>query len=121
MPDAPFSTLDAFRQVLKAAPGPDPVALAGAQDRNTQLTKPPGALGRLEDLAQWYAGWRGHPRPVLERPQVIVFAGNHGVTVQGVSAFPAEVTGQMVANFEAGRGGQPARETCGRPDECGGA
>ncbi len=102
MPDAPFSTLDAFRQVLKAAPGPDPVALAGAQDRNTQLTKPPGALGRLEDLAQWYAGWRGHPRPVLERPQVIVFAGNHGVTAQGVSAFPAEVTGQMVANFEAG-------------------
>jgi nicotinate-nucleotide--dimethylbenzimidazole phosphoribosyltransferase len=43
------------------------------------LTKPPGALGRLEDLAIWYAGWRGDPRPVIARPQVIVFAGNHGV------------------------------------------
>jgi len=100
--DAPFSTLDAFRTVLETAPGPDPVALEGALERNTQLTKPPGALGRLEDLARWYASWRGHARPVVERPQVIVFAGNHGVTAQGVSAFPAEVTVQMVANFRAG-------------------
>jgi len=66
------------------------------------LTKPPGALGRLEDLAIWYAGWRGVARPELMSPQVIIFAGNHGVTAQGVSAFPAEVTVQMVANFRAG-------------------
>ncbi|MFC6687112.1 nicotinate-nucleotide--dimethylbenzimidazole phosphoribosyltransferase [Jhaorihella thermophila] len=95
-------SLEDFRQLLKAAPGPDGVALQGARDRNGQLTKPPGALGRLEDLAIWYAGWRGDPRPRIEAPQVIVFAGNHGVTAQGVSAFPAEVTVQMVANFKAG-------------------
>jgi len=98
----PFSTLDEFREVLAAAPASDPAAEAGAKDRNGQLTKPPGALGRLEDLAIWYAGWRGDARPALERPQVAVFAGNHGVVAQAVSAFPAEVTGQMVQNFVAG-------------------
>ena len=70
--------------------------------RNGQLTKPPGALGRLEDLAIWFAGWQGRDRPRCDRPQVLIFAGNHGVVAQGVSAFPAEVTGQMVANFRAG-------------------
>ncbi|SEN27338.1 nicotinate-nucleotide-dimethylbenzimidazole phosphoribosyltransferase [Gemmobacter aquatilis] len=99
---APFSSLSDFRAVLQALPRSDAQAEAAARDRNGQLTKPPGALGRLEDLAIWYAGWRGTGRPVLERPQVIVFAGNHGVTARGVSAFPAEVTVQMVANFRAG-------------------
>ncbi len=99
---APFSTLDEFRTVLAQAPAPDAVATAGAQDRNSQLTKPPGALGRLEDLAIWYAGWRGTPQPQINTPQVIVFAGNHGVCAQGVSAFPPEVTVQMVANFQHG-------------------
>jgi len=83
-------------------PGPDTAAATAAAQRNGQLTKPPGALGRLEDLAQWYAGWRGEARPIINAPQVIVFAGNHGVTAQGVSAFPADVTAQMVANFQAG-------------------
>ncbi len=99
---APFSTLDEFRTVLAQAPAPDAAATASAQDRNSQLTKPPGALGRLEDLAIWYAGWRGTPQPQIKAPQVIVFAGNHGVCAQGVSAFPPEVTVQMVANFEHG-------------------
>jgi nicotinate-nucleotide--dimethylbenzimidazole phosphoribosyltransferase len=98
----PFTTLAEFQALLHAAPGPDTAAIAGAADRNSQLTKPPGALGRLEDLALWYAGWRGDARPAIKSPQVIIFAGNHGVTAQGVSAFPAEVTFQMVANFEAG-------------------
>lgn len=102
MTDAAFSSLDAFRTLLEAAPGPDDAARAAAQARNAQLTKPPAALGRLEDLAIWYAGWRGDPRPRMNAPQVIVFAGNHGVARQGLSAFPAEVTAQMVANFEAG-------------------
>ena len=97
-----FNSLDDFRTILSAQPGPDPDAIAGAQARNGQLTKPPGALGRLEALAIWYAGWRGDARPSLEAPQVLVFAGNHGVTVQGVSAFPAEVTEQMVLNFQHG-------------------
>lgn len=97
-----FADLSAFRAQLAAAPGPDAGAAAAARARNGVLTKPPGALGRLEDLAIWYAGWRGDPRPRIERPQVIVFAGNHGVAARGVSAFPAEVTTQMVANFRAG-------------------
>jgi len=98
----PFTTLAEFRAILADAPGPDAAARAGAEARNGQLTKPPGALGRLEDLAIWYAGWRGNARPALDAPQVLVFAGNHGVTARGVSAFPAEVTVQMVANFQAG-------------------
>lgn len=83
-------------------PGPDLAARDGAADRNAQLTKPPAALGRLEELAIWYAAWRGNPRPAIENPQVVVFAGNHGVTARGVSAFPSEVTAQMVLNFEHG-------------------
>ena len=99
---APFRTLDQFRMLLQAMPMADADAASAAKDRNGQLTKPPGALGRLEDLAIWYGSWRGTARPVMERPQVIVFAGNHGVTARGVSAFPAEVTVQMVGNFRAG-------------------
>ena len=97
-----LNDLNAFRAALAAAPGPDATAAQGAAERNGQLTKPPGALGRLEDLAIWYAGWRGDARPQITAPQVIVFAGNHGVTGQGVSAFPSEVTVQMVMNFEHG-------------------
>ena len=99
---APFTSLSSFRETLAQAPGQDQTALNGAAERNGQLTKPPGALGRLEDLAIWYAGWRGDARPAINAPQVIVFAGNHGVCAQGVSAFPPEVTVQMVANFEHG-------------------
>ncbi|WP_407493207.1 nicotinate-nucleotide--dimethylbenzimidazole phosphoribosyltransferase [Pseudooceanicola sp. MF1-13] len=101
MTSAP-ATLDQFRDLLADLPGPDAQAQADAADRNGQLTKPPAALGRLEDLAQWYAGWRGNGRPSLDHPQVIIFAGNHGVAAKGVSAFPPEVTVQMVANFEHG-------------------
>lgn len=97
-----FDTLDELRAILAEMPGPDATALEGAAARNGQLTKPPGALGRLEDLAIWYAGWRGDARPAISTPQVIVFAGNHGVAARGVSAFPPEVTVQMVANFEHG-------------------
>lgn len=97
-----FDTLAAFRSVLAQAPAADQEARHLAEARNGQLTKPPGALGRLEDLAIWYAGWRGTDRPALTAPQVVIFAGNHGVTAQGVSAFPAEVTAQMVLNFQHG-------------------
>ncbi|MBO9405996.1 nicotinate-nucleotide--dimethylbenzimidazole phosphoribosyltransferase [Shimia sp. R9_1] len=99
---AEFSTLAAFQSLLAEAPGVDQQAMGEAEARNGQLTKPPGALGRLEDMAIWYAGWRGNPRPSIEAPQVIIFAGNHGVTARGVSAFPAEVTEQMVLNFQHG-------------------
>ena len=97
-----FTDLTAFRTILANAPGLDSAAAQGAKDRNGQLTKPPGALGRLEDLAIWYAAWRANERPQITNPQVIIFAGNHGVAARGVSAFPPEVTVQMVANFQAG-------------------
>ncbi|WP_308915686.1 nicotinate-nucleotide--dimethylbenzimidazole phosphoribosyltransferase [Jannaschia sp. LMIT008] len=97
-----LSSIAAIRAALADMPPPDADARAAARDRNGQLTKPPGSLGRLEELAVWYAGWRGDAAPVVDRPQVLVFAGNHGVAARGVSAFPAEVTAQMVANFRAG-------------------
>lgn len=102
MSQQPFSTLAEFKALLEAANGPDTAAIQAAEERNGQLTKPPGALGRLEELAIWVAGWQGNGRPELNAPQVVVFAGNHGVTAQGVSAFPAEVTEQMVLNFQHG-------------------
>lgn len=97
-----FSDLDGFRSVLGTLPSSDAAARAGAAERNGQLTKPPAALGRLEDIAQWYASWRGNAKPHIKAPQIIVFAGNHGVAAQGVSAFPPEVTEQMVLNFQHG-------------------
>ncbi|MFV0358594.1 nicotinate-nucleotide--dimethylbenzimidazole phosphoribosyltransferase [Tropicimonas sp.] len=99
---APFSDMAGIRAALSRLPGPDRAAIAAAQARNSALTKPPAALGRLEDLAIWYAGWRGDARPAFGTPQIIVFAGNHGIAARGVSAFPPEVTVQMVANFRAG-------------------
>ncbi|GAB1479781.1 nicotinate-nucleotide--dimethylbenzimidazole phosphoribosyltransferase [Paracoccaceae bacterium] len=97
-----FASLADFATLLRAAPDADSTVRADAVARNGQLTKPPGALGRLEDLAIWVAGWQGRAQPRGDRPQVLIFAGNHGVVAQGVSAFPAEVTVQMVANFRHG-------------------
>jgi nicotinate-nucleotide--dimethylbenzimidazole phosphoribosyltransferase len=82
---------------------PDPEVAAAARARQDRLTKPPGSLGRLEDLSVWVASCQGVcPPRQFQRPRVVVFAGDHGVTAAGVSAFPAEVTAQMVANFDAG-------------------
>lgn len=101
MTDTP-ATLADFRQILATLPAADAGALAAAEARNGQLTKPPGSLGRLEEVAVWLAGWQGTDRPRITSPQVAIFAGNHGVVAQGVSAFPPEVTVQMVANFTHG-------------------
>lgn len=73
-----------------------------AQSRLDSLTKPQGSLGRLEDIAVFLCGWQETLRPRTEKAYTLIFAGNHGITAQGVSAFPAEVTAQMVANFESG-------------------
>ncbi|HET7074115.1 MAG TPA: nicotinate-nucleotide--dimethylbenzimidazole phosphoribosyltransferase [Mycobacterium sp.] len=82
---------------------PDAAAASAARARQDTLTKPRGALGRLEDLSVWVASCQGHCPPTqFERPRVVVFAGDHGVARSGVSAFPPEVTAQMVANIDAG-------------------
>lgn len=81
---------------------PDAAAGARAMARQTTLTKPPGSLGRLEVLAAQLAALQGCDRPTLERVQVCVFAGDHGVVAQGVSAFPQAVTAQMLRNFVTG-------------------
>lgn len=93
---------DDIRQLMTQMPGPDAVAVAAVRERDAQLTKPPGSLGRLEDLAEWVAAWQGRSRPAVDRPTVCVFAANHGVVAQGVSAFPQAVTRQMLENFSAG-------------------
>lgn len=80
----------------------DTTAMAAAEARQGRLTKPPGALGRLEALATQLAGITGQPRPKLTHKVVVIMAGDHGVTAEGVSAFPQSVTHQMVLNFLAG-------------------
>lgn len=97
-----FATVARFEEALAALPFPDEAARAAAHARQAQLTKPAGSLGRLEEVAVFLAGWQGRDRPVLDRARAIVFAGNHGVAAQGVSAFPADVTALMVANFAGG-------------------
>ena len=96
---AGFSTI---RRRLADLPPADAAAAAAARAREARLTKPPGALGRLEEIAVWAAAWQGRHPPAAGRVRVLVFAGNHGVATRGVSAYPAEVTAQMVANFAAG-------------------
>lgn len=93
---------DDIRALLAKLPQADEAAAAAARERQSQLTKPAGSLGRLEEIAEFLAGWQGAAKPHVDRPLVAVFAGNHGVVAQGVSPFPASVTQAMVANFMAG-------------------
>jgi len=93
---------DDIRNLLNSMPQADSRAVAAVKSRDAELTKPPGSLGRLEEIASWMAAWQGREVPRIERPVVAVFAGNHGVVAQGVAAYPQSVTKQMVANFQAG-------------------
>jgi nicotinate-nucleotide--dimethylbenzimidazole phosphoribosyltransferase len=93
---------DDIRDLMRKMPKADEAARAAARGREGQLTKPAGSLGRLEEISEWMAAWQGSARPHVDRPLVAVFAGNHGVVAQGVSAFPASVTQAMVANFQTG-------------------
>lgn len=97
-----FSDSMAFAAALKDLPAPDAEFIDAAAARQAILTKPAGSLGRLEEIALFMAGWQGRERPVAERLRAAIFAGNHGVAARGVSAYPAEVTAQMVANFHHG-------------------
>ncbi len=94
-----MSALEDVRQTI----GPlDASAMAAAEARWDTLTKPRGSLGRLEALARQVAGIVGQGRPRLTERLVFVLAGDHGVTAEGVSAYPSDVTAQMIYNFVRG-------------------
>ena len=97
-----MSPLDALVTKVTA---PDRRLAEAARARLDRLTKPPGSLGRLEELAVRAAVIVGHPRPRVERPVIFTLAGDHGVAARGVSAYPQAVTAQMVANLAAGGAG----------------
>lgn len=93
---------DDIRDLLTRMPGPDEAAVAAVKARDAELTKPAGSLGRLESVVEWVAAWSANPKPRVDRPLVAIFATAHGVTRQGVSAFPDSVNRQMLENFAAG-------------------
>jgi nicotinate-nucleotide--dimethylbenzimidazole phosphoribosyltransferase len=104
MSDFPSSALP-FTDILSLLaqmPILDEEAFRAAQLRDAGLVKPPGSLGRLEEFVCWLAGWQGKTMPTLSRPLVCIFAGSHGVTQQGVSAYPASVNRMMLETFAAG-------------------
>jgi nicotinate-nucleotide--dimethylbenzimidazole phosphoribosyltransferase len=101
-PSATGLPFDDIRSLLASMPGPDENAVARVRERESQLTKPAGSLGRLEHVVEWLAAWQGRAPPMVNRPLVAVFAANHGVVARGVSAYPPGVTRQMVDNFAAG-------------------
>jgi len=107
-------TLDEMRDLIRRLPGPDLEAGTAAMEREKRLTKPAGSLGRLEEIAHWAACWQHRHPPRMRHARVAVFAANHGVAARGVSAFPVEVTRQMIGNFRAG--GAAINQLCGVAD-----
>lgn len=110
MPMTELTNLSQVSELAATFPKFDEDAADAAQARQNSLTKPPGALGRLEELAIFLAGWAETDRPAINTAQALVFAGNHGVCAQGVNPFPQEVTAQMVANFD--HGGAAINQLC---------
>lgn len=108
------ATFEEIRAVFAELPGPDQEQVTAAAQRQQQLTKPCGSLGRLEEIAEWLAAWQGRHPPAMDRPRCAVFAGNHGVAARGVSAYPPEVTQQMVQNFI--EGGAAVNQLCANVD-----
>jgi nicotinate-nucleotide--dimethylbenzimidazole phosphoribosyltransferase len=100
----PNVTLEEIALLVRDFPGPDQESATTAVAHERDLAKPRQALGRLEELAEWLATWQGRHPPRIERPNVSVFAGNHGIVAKGVAAFPSEVTGAMVKTFAEGGG-----------------
>ena len=105
-----LSSLTELSGLADLLPAADAAAAKGARARQNSLTKPPGSLGRLEELAEFMATWRATDRPEIWRAQALVFAGNHGICAQGVNPYPQEVTAQMVANFQ--NGGAAINQIC---------
>ena len=94
-----------LQRVVKEIRPPDQGAMEAARRRQDSLTKPPGSLGRLEELSVQLAGIRGGERPRIRNKVIVTMAGDHGVTAQGVTLYPSEVTAQMVRNFLRGGAG----------------
>ncbi|MEE8324248.1 MAG: nicotinate-nucleotide--dimethylbenzimidazole phosphoribosyltransferase, partial [Candidatus Humimicrobiaceae bacterium] len=94
--------MDKLKDTIKKIQLPDPGLLESAQAKLDDLTKPPGSLGKLEELAKQMVGITGNLDPVTDKKAVLVMAGDHGVVKEGVSAYPQEVTMQMVLNFLGG-------------------
>src|SRR4051794_41637657 len=113
MTDQAANPFDDIRRLITMMPGPDEAAVAAVRERDRQLTKPAGSLGRLEWLVEWLAAWQGSAKPSVDRPLVCVFAGSHGVAERGVSAYPSDVNRQMLENFAAG--GARRNQICARP------
>lgn len=105
-----ITNLNQISGLIEQLPEFDQAAADAATERQNSLTKPPGALGRLEELAIFMAGWQKAAKPQINKAQALVFAGNHGICAQGVNPFPQEVTAQMVANFE--HGGAAINQLC---------
>jgi len=106
----PLASFAEIRALLPELPGPDLESATAAAQREVTLTKPAGALGRLEELTGWLATWQGRHPPTMGHPRTAVFAANHGVAARGVSAFPQSVTAQMVKNFV--EGGAAVNQLC---------
>ena len=105
-----FASISEVLEKVSALSQADEDTVAQVRDHQLQLTKPPGSLGRLEELVEFLAGWQRRAVPRLDRVQALVFAGNHGICAQGVNPYPQGVTAQMVANFE--RGGAAINQLC---------
>ncbi len=101
-PSSTTTPFDDIRALLADLPVADENAMALTAARESQLIKPPGALGRLEDISSWLSGWTGKSPPQIVRPLVAVFASDHGIAGRGVSAYPQEVTRQMIDAIAAG-------------------
>ena len=111
---ADITSLEELTELLTILPEPHTESGMIAGLHEEKLTKPLGALGRLESIIVWLAHWQGCYPPKIQNPSCNIFAGNHGVVAQGVSAYPAEVTAQMVQNFEAG--GAAINQMCAYAD-----
>src|SRR3990172_3646024 len=97
--------MDKINQTITGIGPLDKEAMGEARKRQDNLTKPQGSLGQLESLSIQVAGIKGNPRPRIAHKVIFTLAGDHGVTEEGVSAYPSEVTPQMVYNFLRGGAG----------------
>ena len=102
--------VQSFLRGYRSIPQFDEYYANQARKHQDRLTKPPGSLGKLEDLAVWMAGWQRKINPTMNNAHCLIFAGNHGVATHGVSAYPVDVTAQMVENFK--NGGAAVNQLC---------